>query len=414
MTDEIINNNNKIENDSSLTNVSSSIYTQKKFRVALGGVIVVILLVLVFFAKSLALVNLSNDQDLISHALTVNTSVLHAVNHYQINQKYSGSIVAGRESDHGFDKAGLLAEILVDEGDTVKKNDVLARLDMRRLNARAKELEAGLAEAIALDQETTALLDRAQASYDRYRVLLNKKHISDQKFEQVKFDLIALKARKVATASTVDKAKAALKSLEVEKNMATLTASFDGSVLRRYQDEGTALSAGTPVIRLIEDHRLEIHVGLPLSAIASLVIGDHYNFDYHDRKITTTLRTLLNKIDQSTRTITAIFDIDPSNSAIRSGGLAEISVNQEIKQSGFWLPNSALAESHRGLWSVYTIEPYKETSQYGTLSRQELQLLYTNGDFAFVRGTLTDKDRIVTNGIHRLVPGQLVRIHEKN
>ena len=414
MTDKIENSDNEGKD----TAVTASFFARNKFRLTLAAVAVLALSGSIFFVKSSAVASLNEDQTALSSALSVNILTLKAVNHYQVKQKYSGSIVAGRESDHGFDKGGLLVHVLVDEGDMVKKGDILAKKDKRRLNAREKELDADLAQAIALNLETTARLDRAQATYDRYTVLVEKKHISAQKFDQAKFDLIALKAHKVATESAIEKSKAALKSLNIDQEMANLTARFDGSVVRRYLDEGTAIDAGTPVIRLIEDKKLEIHVGLPLSAISSLTPGEGHMFKYQGQKITTKLRSILKRIDQSTRTITAIFDVidSPDNRriTIRAGGLAQLAVNTTIQQAGFWLPTSALAESRRGLWSAYSLKPYKDSKEYGTLSRQELQVLHTETNRVFVRGTLQDGDRVIAGGIHRLVPGQLVRIAEEN
>lgn len=420
MTNKTENSNNMDKNTSESEGMNSthsgitSFLIHNKFRVTLGAVLVFALWGGIFFVRSSAIANLNEDQEALSRALTVKTTTIQAVDHYQVKQKYSGSIVAGRESDHGFDKAGLLAEVLVDEGDQVKKGDILARLDMRRFEARKKELDADLAQAIALNMETAARLDRAQASFDRYSVLVDKKHISEQKFDQVKFDLIALKAHKVATEAAVTKSKAALKSLKIDMEMATLTARFDGSVIRRYLDEGSAIGSGTPIIRLIEDKKLEIHVGLPGSAIASLAPGDIHIFKYQGRKITTKLRSIIKRMDQSTRTITAIFDVTDKTTAIRAGDLARLSINTNIRQNGFWLPSNALAESRRGLWSVYSLKPYKNLKGYGTLFRQELQILYTDSDRVFVRGTIQDGDRIVAGGLHRLVPGQLVRIAEEN
>jgi len=391
-----------------MTENISADYSRKRLWLTLGMIGVALLAGFVFFVRSPAMADRDNDQELLSQALGVSVMPLRAVDHYQVKQKYSGTITAGRESDHGFDRGGLLANVLVDEGDHVKKGDVLARLDRRRLDSRERELDADLARAIALNNETAARLDRAQATYNRYEVLVGRKNISEQAYDKAKFDLIALKAHKIATEAAITRAKAALKSLKTDQDMTNLIARFDGSVVKRYRDEGAALTLGTPVIRLIEDQKLEIHVGLPLSALPSFTAGKTYIFNYQGGKITTKLRTILKQINQATRTVTAIFDVEDHNDIIRAGALAELTVAHDIKQSGFWVPIGALAESRRGLWSVYTLEPYKGAADYSTLSRQELQILYTDSDRAFVRGTLQDGDRIVSGGIHRLVPGQLV------
>ncbi|MCF6216138.1 MAG: efflux RND transporter periplasmic adaptor subunit [Emcibacter sp.] len=413
MTDLSDTTDNTDRNISVSTSVfSQAFYRRKQFKITFIALFLATILAAVFFAKTTVFASLDQEREILSHALSVQTMVIKAEKNYQVRQKYAGNIVAGRESDHGFDTAGLLAEVLVNDGDRVKKGDILARLDMRRLEARKQELDASLAQAIALNQETKALLDRAQATYDRYSVLVDRNHISIQKYDDIKFDLIALKARKLANEAAVTLSRAALRSLEINRDLATLTAQFNGSVIRRYQDEGTALAAGTPVIRLIENQKLEIQVGFPQSAVAALKLENIYIFDYQGQQIETSLRAIINRVDQSTRTVTAIFDVTSDTKNIRPGGLAQLAVKTTIQQAGFWLPSGALAESRRGLWSVYTLIPYKGSSEYSLLSRQELQLLYTDSDRVFVRGTLQDGHRVVTAGIHRLVPGQLVRLSE--
>ncbi|NEP61539.1 MAG: efflux RND transporter periplasmic adaptor subunit, partial [Symploca sp. SIO2G7] len=55
--------------------------------------------------------------------LPVQTQVLERATQYQVERTYTGEIVAQRSSDLGFEQAGTLVEILVDEGDTVAKGE---------------------------------------------------------------------------------------------------------------------------------------------------------------------------------------------------------------------------------------------------------------------------------------------------
>ncbi|NOZ42690.1 MAG: efflux RND transporter periplasmic adaptor subunit, partial [Alphaproteobacteria bacterium] len=372
--------------------VTVSLYIRNGLLIIFGALLIAALYAMISLAKSPEITDQGLDRNLLNHALYVNVMTLKAVSHYQIKQKYSGTITARRESDYGFDSGGILAQVLVKNGDRVKKGDILARLDRRRLDARAQELKADLARAVALNHETTARLDRARATYDRYRALVAQNNISKQRFDQAKFNLIALKAHKVSTGAGVWRAKAALNSLKIALDMTILKARFDGSIVRRYRDEGAAVTAGTPIVRLIEDQNLEIHVGLPLSALASFTVGKQYIFDYQGKKITTFLRAVLKNMNVATRTVTAIFNVINAGSNVRSGALARLTVTTDIKQTGFWIPTAALAEGRRGLWSAYTLKPYKGSAEYSTLSRQELQLLYTDSTRVFVRGTLQNGD----------------------
>ena len=345
----------------------------------------------------------------VSKALSVATITAEAVTKYQTKQKISGQVIASRESDHGFDRSGILAEVLVDEGDRVKKGDILAKLDMRALDARALELNADLASASAMVEEANATLTRVMTDHDRFKVLRENGHISQARFDQIINELESAKAREISAKSNVNKVKAAIENLKVDRDMSTLRARFDGSVIARYADEGSPFGmGGGPMVRLIEDGKLEIRVGLSEVAAGALVPGSNYTFNQSGKAIETTLRSTIGKVDQNTRTVTAIFDVVDTRQ-IHPGSLAELTINVDVNENGYWLPTEALAESRRGLWTAYTLKPVEGYRDVAQLSREELQVIYTEADRVFVRGTLNDGDKVVSSGTHRLSDGFLVK-----
>ncbi len=350
----------------------------------------------------------STDLD-ISRALAVSSVTVNAETEYTTQQKIAGQVIAARESDHGFDRAGILAEVMVDEGDRVKKGDILAKLDMRLLDAREIEVKAGLERALAMEVEAKATLERMSTNYDRYVVLRESGHISQARFDQVKNELESAKAGEISAMSNVESAKAALATLQADRDLSTLRARFDGSVIARYRDEGEPFGmGGGPMVRLIEDSKLEIRVGLTEDAVNALQIGQTYNFNQADREIVTSLRSIISKVDKNTRTVTAIFDVADGVDVL-PGSLADMTIDVTVNDTGYWLPTEALAESRRGLWSAYTLSPVDGYTGIATANRQELQVIYTEADRVFVRGTLKDGDQVVSSGTHRLSQGFLVK-----
>ena len=105
----------------------------------------------------------------------------------------------------------------------------------------------------------------------------------------------------------------------------------------------------------------------------------------------------------------AIFRIqDPQ--AARSGALARITLEREVAGEGFWVPITALAESHRGLWSTYALAPEPDAEERFRIDRRQVEVLHTDARRAFVRGAVQQGDVLVATGLQRLVPGQLVRV----
>ena len=67
----------------------------------------------------------------------------------------------------------------------------------------------------------------------------------------------------------------------------------------------------------------------------------------------------------------------------------------------------------RGLWSCYVLGKSEivanEPQTAFRVERREIEVLQTESERVFVRGTLQNSDRVIVNGNHRLVTGQLVR-----
>ncbi len=314
---------------------------------------------------------------------------------YEVRQRYAGRVVSRRSSDLGFERGGRIEAVLVDEGDRVDAGAVLVRLDVRELRARRRELEAQV-------RETEARLELAGRTSKRRAQLLENDSISPQRRDEAFFDAQALEARLAA-------ARAAIESVDVDLELSTLVAPYPGSVTARLADEGSIVSPGQTILRLIEDGALEVRVGLPPATARELDPQGELEVEVAGRVHAARLHAMLDTVEPDTRTVTAIFHFVTPPEGVRNGSLARVVVEHRVSERGFWLPISALTESRRGLWSTFAL-----VSEGGgdpasvRVERRELQVLHTESERAFVRGTLRDGDVIVATGLHRLVPGQRV------
>ena len=80
----------------------------------------------------------------------------------------------------------------------------------------------------------------------------------------------------------------------------------------------------------------------------------------------------------------------------------EVAINEAVDAPGFWLPLSALTEADRGLWGVYVVNAEQ------IVERRLIEIVHSEADRVFVRGTLATDDRVVATGVQRIVPGQVV------
>jgi RND family efflux transporter MFP subunit len=328
---------------------------------------------------------------------------------YEVAELHAGRVVSRRTSQLGFDRAGRIARMEVDEGDTVEPGRLLATLDTAELRAERRRVEAQIGEI-------EAQLAMARLTTRRRQALRASDHLSPEQLDQAVFSERALAARLAA-------AQAARETVDASLAMAEIRAPYAGTITARLADEGSVVAPGTPILRLIEAGALEAHIGVPPDAAAALRAGAAHALEIEGRSVPATLRTVVESVERDTRTVTAIFRLEGGGPApALDGALARVRLTRRLDDPGFWLPLAALAESHRGLWSAYALVPAPAGAEEAGATpggaavdaplraeRRQVEVLHTEAERAFVRGTLRDGDTVVWSGAHRLVPGQIVR-----
>lgn len=317
---------------------------------------------------------------------------------YEIERAFTGRVTARRRSDLGFDRDGTLAEILVESGDRVRAGQVLARLDTARLEARRRELQATRAEA-------TADLKLARSTRARTVRLFEDGHVSEQRRDEAVAEADAAAAR-------LERIDAQLASLEVDLGKSVIEAPYAGTIERRLLDEGTVLDAGTTVVRLLETRVLEAEIGFPLSFARRMEPGSHVPLRTEKGDLVfASVRSMVPAVRGETRTALVTFTIEGEVTAdIADGSLVTAHVEDRIESPGFWLPLGALTADVRGLWRVYKVGDRSREAGTAEVVFENVQVLHTAGDRAFVSGTVDDGDLLIDGGVTRVVPGQRVRV----
>jgi len=339
--------------------------------------------------------------------LPVETLRVERLDAYEVTTRYAGRVVSRRTSELGFDRGGRLVSLAVDEGDRVEAGQRLASLDVRELRARRGELDARVDAARARVTELEARLALAKLTTDRRRRLLEQDTISAQRFDESLYEQQALEASLGAARADVASARSARRSVEVALDLSTLEAPYAGSIVARLADEGSVVSPGQRILTLVEDGVLEVRVGLPPEAVREIETGGEHAVEVAGRPHAARLHALLETIETDTRTVTAVFRFAERPAGVRDGQIARVALATSNPARGFWLPITALTESRRGLWSAYALVADAGAHR---VERRELEVLHAEADRAYVRGTLRDGERVVATGLHRLVPGQRVRV----
>jgi RND family efflux transporter MFP subunit len=201
--------------------------------------------------------------------------------------------------------------------------------------------------------------------------------------------------------------EAALTEVEHDLEDTSLRAPYAGRIATRLIDEGTIISAGTPVFELLDDRQLEAWVGLPAPTAVQFTVGQACQIECGDKVVSARVKSLAAEVDKATRTRMLQLDVgETDDSALLPGQTVRLSVEELLPETGYWVPSTALITGSRGLWSVYVVPSDDDVA---AVERRDIELLDTVGEQSFIRGALSPGERIVAAGTHRIVAGQRVR-----
>ncbi len=383
-------------------------------------------------------------EPLVSEPLTVVAERLPLQESYVRERQFTGLVVARRNSQVGFLRAGRVDQLLVDEGERVTTGQLLARLDQRSLErqqqqliARQKENQAILDEyeagarkdelkaAAAAVHQLNERLRLARLKNERRQQLFEQGAVAREELDEASTEVRALRAELGQARSRYDDLKAGTRSEtmraqrarleQVRADQASLAVSFADSrleapyaavVQRRLVDEGSFVNPGEPVFELVEADSLEAEIGVPVTYLGPFRPGQTHQLVVEGRSYKAVVSRILPQVEPSSRTITVVFDFfTGSRGRVKSGQTARLTVAEPVDQSGIWLPNSALVKDARGLFGCFSL--VSQESHF-LVERHSVEVLHTDGDRSYVRGTLTGDQPVIIAGAHRVTAGQKV------
>jgi RND family efflux transporter MFP subunit len=319
---------------------------------------------------------------------------------YEVVREFVGVVEARRESAVGFELGGEVIAVHFDEGAFVEAGAAVAQLDTTILEAERSML-------LASRNQARAAAELAGITRERIGGALEKDAVSAHRWDEADKD-------HEAQLATLARAEAAIAAIDARISKAELRAPFAALVAERYVDEGQVIAAGTPVLHLLESAAPEVRIGVSGAAIDTVFGGQRHTLRVRDRSVRGEVRSVLPVRGNGTRSVDVIFTLDAELDGIRRGDLATLDIVRTRDERGFWLPLTALTESSRGLWACYVAEALEEVESPDQathrLGRRELEVVHQAGDEVYVRGTLQGGEQVVTEGLHRLVPDQLVRL----
>lgn len=301
----------------------------------------------------------------------------------------SGAIAAWEEIAIGVEVSGLrVSEVAVEVGDTVRRGDVLLRLDARTLRAQAAQSQASVAQA-------QANADVAGKRARRTQQLAGERFVSQQDADQAQAEATSAQAQ-LRTARAADEAA------QVQLGFTTVRAPHDGVISARAVQPGQVAGAGTELLRLIRDGRLEWRAELAEADLIRVAPGTPVRLTGPaNATIEGRVRQVSPALDPQRRTGTVYADL-PRPGSLRAGMFAQgrLALGES---RGLTVPLEAVVRRD-GRAYVYVVDAQNRARE------RRIDTGTHAGDAIEVRSGLTADERVVARGAGFLSDGDLVRV----
>jgi HlyD family secretion protein len=205
----------------------------------------------------------------------------------------SGKVQPVTEVKIAPDVSGEIVQILVREGDFVKRGDLLVRINpdiyesaLDRVEASLNTSRANLANARARKMQAEAQFINAQSSFERTQRLFNQDAISESEFDQgraqylvAQAEVEAAKQSVVASEFQVKSSEAALREARENLTKTSIFSPMDGTISRLDAElgervVGTSQFAGTEILRIANLNEMELKVEVNENDIIRVNEGD--------------------------------------------------------------------------------------------------------------------------------------------
>lgn len=154
-----------------------------------------------------------------------------------IIKQYPGVIEEVEKVNLAFRVAGPIQKIYVNEGDFVKKGQLIAQMDARDYQVQKDAIEAQVTQV--------------QSEYKRVEELKNRKSVSENDYEKM------LAGKQMAEAK--------LKNANDQINDTKLYAPFSGYITKVNFDDGELVNHGTPIVAMANVSKLKVEINVPAS-----------------------------------------------------------------------------------------------------------------------------------------------------
>ncbi len=301
-----------------------------------------------------------------------------AFNHYFT---VFGSVEADKYGKISPEMGGKVEAIHVEEGQSVKKGDLLVTLNSDAIQQQISGIKSNL--------------EFATQNYDKQKALWDQKIGSEIQFLQAKTAKEGLEAQ--------------LDALKAQLQMTELRAPYDGIVNKIYPKKGEMAGPQMPVIEFVNLSKITVRAQISENYVSSVKKGQHVEVTFAalpNVKLDLPINRVSDVINPKSRTFEIELNFDNKNNEVKPNMVSTIRVNDFSADSAFVIPSLVIKRDITGDYVYLASQKDGKT----VVAKRAVKIGLSYRDESMINSGLKTGDKVIVKGYNLVSTGIPVSI----
>lgn len=291
-----------------------------------------------------------------------------------------GSFAANEIVEIKAETEGIIREILFEEGQPVKKGQIMVRLDDSKLKSSLDETEANFR--------------LSKATFERSQQLFKDNLISQQEFDQA------------ASAYSLFQATVELRKRQWQD--AEIVAPFEGTAGAREISPGQVITRNTTLAWLVDLDPVKVEFNVPERFLSQVQVGQSIEVTvaaYPGRKFKGTVYFVSPYVDETMRTSLIKAKISNESGELKPGMFANLDLTLTVRNDAVVVPEAAISQMMEGDRANLFVVVADSTVQLRPVKLG----VFMRGQVEIMSG-LNGGEKVVVEGVQKIGPGSKVKL----
>jgi len=307
--------------------------------------------------------------------------------------QFVGTVYYNEVSEVASEIAGKVDSVYFDVGQRVKKGEKLVSLNVDLLEKKLKSSEA-------LFEQALAEIEKAQADFNRMDKLFKEKTVSEQEYDNARYNVKVLEKRANSLKADADQIREELVRQDIKSP-------FDGIVVEKKIEVGEWLSEGKTVGTIARSDVIDIIVDVPEKILSFVKPEMKVKADVNGNIVNSKIVAIIPKGDTETRTFPIKVRVEDKSEGLVEGMEAKVILPTGEKQNCLTVPRDAVINKF-GMNVVFTSDNF-------IAKMHPVQILGYDGMIAGIQSMDLKKGvKVIVRGNERVQEGQPVEEVQEN